>query len=134
MILRKSCCAATVFLLLVSGGACIAQEKSENIAASHLAPVEWFTRGPWYAEVKDPQSGAVIHVENTIEWAPNHAAIRFLTKFEGQPHYNGFYAYNFATKRIEFYYTSAEGELTVGYADPDVDGKDASAGVRYHKG
>ena len=53
----------------------------------------------------------------------NHQAIEFLTKFNGQPHYNGFYAYNAATKTIGFYYTSSEGDLTIGTAVPDPDGK-----------
>ena len=90
---------------------------------SPLEPVAWFVGGTWVSDVKDPQGGAVTHVENVISWAPNHQAIEFLTKFNGQPHYNGFYAYDAAAKSIKFYYTSSEGQLTIGTATPDADGK-----------
>ena len=63
------------------------------------------------------------HVENHIRWAPNHQAIEFNTDFNGKPHYNGFYAYNPVAKTIGFYYTNSEGELTIGTATPDADGK-----------
>ena len=63
------------------------------------------------------------HVENHIRWAPNHQAIEFNTDFNGKPHYYGFYAYNPVAKTIGFYYTNSEGELTIGTATPDPDGK-----------
>jgi hypothetical protein len=84
--------------------------------------VAWFVGGTWVTDVKSP-GGQVTHVENKITWAPNHQAIDFLTKFNGEPHYNGFYAYNAATKAIGFYYTSSEGDLTIGTAVPSPDGK-----------
>ena len=62
-------------------------------------------------------------MENHITWAPNHQAIQFVTDFNAKPHYNGFYAYDPAKKTITFYYTSEEGQLTVGTATPDADGK-----------
>ncbi len=34
-----------------------------------------------------------------------------------------FYAYNPATKKIGFYYTNSEGQLTIGTSTPDPDGK-----------
>jgi hypothetical protein len=105
------------------GFSMFAQQKAEPAPPSPLEPVAWFVGGTWVSDVKDPQDGSVTHVENNITWAPNHQAIEFLTKFNGQPHYNGFYAYNAATKTIGFYYTSAEGELTIGTAVPDPDGK-----------
>ena len=43
--------------------------------------------------------------------------------FDGKPHYFGFYAYNPVAKTIGFYYTNSEGELTIGTATPDADGK-----------
>jgi hypothetical protein len=102
---------------------CGAQSKPEATKPSPLDPVAWLVGGTWASDVKDPQDGSVTHVENKIDWAPNRQAIEFLTKFNGQPHYNGFYAYNPATKTIGFYYTSSNGELTIGTAIPDADGK-----------
>jgi hypothetical protein len=103
-----------------------AQQKPEAAQPSPLGPVAWLVGGTWVSDVKSPDgapAGQVTHVENNISWAPNQQAIEFLTKFNGRPHYNGFYAYNAATKTIEFFYTSAEGDLTIGKAVPDSDGK-----------
>jgi len=88
-----------------------------------LAPVAWLVGGTWTSDVNDPQDGSVTHVENRIRWAPNHAAIQFVTNFNGKPHYNGFYAYDAAKGAIRFYYTSDNGQLTLGTATPDLDGK-----------
>ena len=88
-----------------------------------LEPVAWLVGGTWVSDVKDPQDGSMTHVENHITWAPNHAAIQFVTDFNGKPHYNGFYAYDAAKVAIRFYYTSDNGQLTVGTATPDLDGK-----------
>src|SRR5664279_2365490 len=92
-------------------------------AGSALAPIEWLIGGTWTSDVKDPDDGSITHVQNHISWAPNHQAIQFVTDFNGKPHYNGFYAYDPAKKTINFYYTSAEGQLTTGTATPDADGK-----------
>jgi len=113
---------AILFLMLALVGGCAAQAKPEPAKASTLDPISWLTGGTWVTDIKDPK-GSVTHVENAIRWAPNGQAIGFLTKFNGQPHYNGFYAYNAATKTIGFYYTSSEGDLTIGTAIPDADGK-----------
>lgn len=88
-----------------------------------LEPVAWLVGGTWVSDVKDPQNGSMTHVENHITWAPNRAAIQFVTNFNGKPHYNGFYAYDAAKAAIRFYYTSEEGQLTIGAATPDLDGK-----------
>src|SRR5215469_9776851 len=88
-----------------------------------LAPVAWLVGGTWTSDVRDPQDGSVTHVENRISWAPNHAAIQFVTNFNGKPHYNGFYAYDAAKGAIRFYYTSDNGQLTIGTLTPDLDGK-----------
>ena len=117
------CKNVAVALLLLCGLGMLAQQKSEATKSSLLEPVAWFVGGTWVSDVKDPQDGSVTHVENNITWAPNHQAIQFLTKFNGQPHYNGFYAYSAATKTVGIYYTSAEGDLTIGTAMPDPDGK-----------
>jgi hypothetical protein len=91
-------------------------------ADSLLAPVAWLVGGTWTSEVKDPGDGSVTHVENRITWAPNHQAIQFVTEFNGKPHYNGFYAFDPAKKTINFYYTSEQGQLTIGTATPEADG------------
>jgi len=100
---------------------CAAQQPAPK--ASPLEPVTWLVGGTWVSDVKDPQDGSVTHVENKIDWAPNHQAIEFYTRFNGEPHYNGFYAYNAASKKISFYYTSSNGQLTIGTATPDPGGK-----------
>ncbi len=103
----------------------LAQSKpaATNNADSPLAPVAWLTGGTWVTDVKDPSDGTTTHVENHIRWAPNHQAIDFNTDFNGKPHYNGFYAYNPVAKTIGFYYTNSEGQLSIGTATPDADGK-----------
>lgn len=116
--------AALCLVVLAVGGAAIAQSPAATKSPdSPLAPVVWLIGGTWTTDVKDPQDGSVTHVENRITWAPNHAAIQFVTDFNGKPHYNGFYAYDPVKKSINFYYTSEEGQLTIGTATPDADGK-----------
>ena len=98
-------------------------QGGEKKEPSPLEPVAWLAGGTWVSDVKDPQDASTTHVENNISWAPNHAAIQFVTDFNGKPHYNGFYAYDPAKKAINFYYTSEDGQLTIGTATPDPDGK-----------
>ena len=102
----------------------VAQSKPAPAGAeSPLTPVAWFVGGTWVSDVKDSSDGTLTHVESRIGWAPNHQAIEFNVNFDGKPHYNGFYAYNPVAKTIGFYYTNSEGELTIGTATPDPDGK-----------
>ncbi len=123
MSLRKIALLSLLFAALTLNA--VAQSPSAPVKAdeSPLAPVAWLVGGTWTSDVKDPQDGSVTHVENHITWAPNHQAIDFVTNFDGKPHYNGFYAYNPATKTIGFYYTNSEGQLTIGTSTPDPDGK-----------
>ena len=109
----------SVWLLACSA---LAQQKGGPAEPSPLQPVAWLVGGTWESNVKGPDQ-KVTHVENKISWAPNHQAIEFLTRFNGKPHYNGFYAYDAGKKAIEFFYTSSEGDLTVGTAVPDPGGK-----------
>ena len=113
--------------LLLSGFVFNAAAQSQTAPIrtvdSPLDPVAWFVGGTWTSDIKDPQDGSVTHVENRITWAPNHQAIQFVTDFNGKPHYNGFYAYDPAKKAISFFYTSESGQLTIGTAIPDADGK-----------
>ena len=115
-----------VVWLAVTAFICTAVAQSDNSAknaGSFLTPLAWLVGGTWTSDVKDPGNGDVTHVKSHITWAPNHQAIQFVTDFNGKPHYNGFYAYDPAKKTINFYYTSAEGQLTIGTATPDADGK-----------
>ncbi len=117
---------APIFVALTFFAASVyAQSKPATpaAAAEPLTPVAWLVGETWVSDVKDPSDGTMTHVENRIRWAPNHQAIQFNTDFNGKPHYYGFYAYNPATKTIGFYYTNSEGELTIGTATPDPDGK-----------
>ena len=116
----------TLFLwLVIFAASAFAQSKPATPAATAepLVPVAWLVGGTWVSDIKDPSDGTVTHVENRIRWAANHQAIEFNTDFNGKPHYYGFYAYNPVAKTISFYYTNSEGELTVGTATPDPDGK-----------
>lgn len=119
------CRAAVLCLLLITAFYAIAQAPlvTPQSPDATLAPVVWLIGGTWVSDVRDPKDGSVTHVENRISWAPNHAAIQFVTDFNGKPHYNGFYAYDANKGAIRFYYTSDEGQLTVGTATPDLDGK-----------
>jgi hypothetical protein len=117
---------ATFFLTLtvfVAGGYAQSKSAATTATAEPLAPVAWLVGGTWASDVKDPSDGTTTHVENHIRWAANHQAIEFNTDFNGKPHYFGFYAYNPVAKTIGFYYTNSEGELTIGTATPDGDGK-----------
>jgi hypothetical protein len=117
---------AALFLLLtalVASGFAQSKPAAPAVPAEPLTPVAWLVGGTWVSDVKDPSDGSVTHVENHIRWAPNHQAIEFNTDFDGKPHYYGFYAYNPVAKTIGFYYTNSEGELTIGTATPDPDGK-----------
>ena len=124
--MRKRLALLTLFLSLAvfaAGGFAQAKPATPAATAEPLAPVAWMVGGTWVTDVKNPSDGTLIHVENHIHWAPNHQAIDFNTDFNGKPHYNGFYAYDPVTKAISFYYTSSQGDLTIGTATPDPDGK-----------
>jgi len=123
MLVRKLDWLCLLLSVFVANVVAQSQPASAKTTVSPLEPVAWLVGGTWTSDVKDSQDGSATHVENRITWASNHQAIQFLTDFNGKPHYNGFYAYNPATKAIVFYYTNSEGELTIGSATPDPDGK-----------
>jgi len=124
---KMTACQTRALLVALLAGFSInllAQSKPATSGAdSPLAPVAWFVGGTWVSDVRDPSNRSVTHVENRMRWAPNHPAVEFSTDFNGKPHYNGFYAYNPVAKTIGFYYTNSDGELTIGTATPDADGK-----------
>jgi hypothetical protein len=74
----------------------------------HLGPIAWMVGGTWATDVKPP-NGPATRVENRLRYAPNN--------------YFGVYAWAPARKVISFWYTSAEGELTIGTVIPDPDRK-----------
>jgi uncharacterized protein DUF1579 len=121
--LQKPLIVLACLLVLMGSAFAQAQFAPNKPAESPLAPVSWLVGGTWTSDVKDPDNGSTTHVENHITWAPNHQAIQFVTDFNGKPHYNGFYAYDPAKKTINFYYTAENGQLTIGTATPDADGK-----------
>jgi len=116
--------ALAISLALALANVMPAQNTAAAPAATEpLAAMAWFVGGTWTSDVKDDRDGSVTHVAERIRWSPNHQAIDFNVEFNGKPHYDGFYAFNPATKKIDFYYTSSEGELTIGTVTPDADGK-----------
>jgi hypothetical protein len=124
MMTRFRCTMLFLFLaVFAQSGFAQAKSAAPSAAAEPLTPVAWLVGGTWISDVKDPSDGTATHVENHIGWAANHQAIEFNTDFNGKPHYYGFYAYNPVAKTIGFYYTNSEGELTIGTATPDPDGK-----------
>jgi uncharacterized protein YfaS (alpha-2-macroglobulin family) len=123
MTLRRVAVLCSLLLKVTLYGVAQAPAASTKTPEALLEPVAWLVGGTWVSDVKDPQDGSMTHVENRITWAPNRAAIQFVTTFNGKPHYNGFYAYDAAKAAVRFYYTSEEGQLTIGTATPDLDGK-----------
>jgi len=112
-------------LLLSCVAALAAQSKpaASPTGDANFAPIAWMVGGTWATDVTDLANDNVTHVENRMRWAPNRTAIQFVVTFNGQAHYNGFYAYNPAAKNFSFFYTNSDGELTTGTATPDADGK-----------
>jgi hypothetical protein len=105
-----------LFAVFATSGLAQSRPATSGNTDSPLAPVAWLVGGTWVSDVKDPSDGSVTHVENRIRWAPNHQGIEFTTDFDGKP-------YNPVAKTIGFYYTNSGGELTIGTATPDPDGK-----------
>jgi hypothetical protein len=123
MTLRRVAWLSPLVAILVFQSAAQTPAPAAKSADGPLAPIAWLTGGTWVADIKNPQDSSVTHVQNHITWAPNHQAIQFVTEFNGKPHYNGFYAYDVAKAAIRFYYTADNGDLTIGTATPDLDGK-----------
>lgn len=123
MVLRRVAVECALVAVLASHAVAQTPAAPAKSAESPLVPVAWLVGGTWVSEVTDSKDGSVTHVESRITWAPNHQAIQFVTDFNGKPHYNGMYAYDPAKKTINFYYTSEAGQLTIGTATLDLDGK-----------
>lgn len=91
-------------------------------ATNHLKPIRWLVGKAWTEGAVDPASGKKTHIESVVSAAPNGSSIQFVTSFDGKPQYNGFYAWDPATNQIRFWYTSSQGELSQGTAEPEGDG------------
>ena len=109
-------------LLSISLVPAIAQQPAPQSAVDHLQLVRWLAGKTWTADPVDPSSQKKVHIENTIRASGNGSNIEFDATFDGKPQYDGFYAWDPATKQIRFWYTSSEGELSQGVAEPDGDG------------
>lgn len=121
--MTKASCAIVAVLAVLTGLLFADTKSATQTSPEPMAAIAWLVGGTWVSEVKDSSDGSVTKVEERIRWSPNHQAIQFNVDFNGKPHYDGFYAFNPATKKIGFYYTNSEGELTIGTATPDDDGK-----------
>ena len=123
-VLRPFFCWSTALGLLLSFCAVSGaqQPASQQNAVDHLQPVRWLAGKTWVADPVDPTSKKTVHIENTIRASDNGSNIEFAARFDGKPQYNGFYAWDPATKQIRFWYTSSEGELSQGVAEPDGEG------------
>ena len=93
-------------------------------ADSPLDPVAWLVGGTWTSDVKDPQDGSVTHVENHITWAPNHQAIQFRDRLQRQAALQRLLCLR-PRRRSDrlLLHHSESGQLTIGTATPDPDGK-----------
>ncbi len=103
-----------LFVVAVLSSASAADPKP---AISPLGDIQWLI-GDWHATAKAPD-GTVTEIDNHIYWSETHTAIFFVTKFNGQPHYSGMYAYDTAHKTIGFWYVDVDGQFTQGTATPN---------------
>lgn len=109
----------TMGLLLSSS----AQSPAPVQPTDPLASIYWLTGGTWVAEMKDAQGIVQTRIENRIRRSENGHLIKFVTTFvshnKPEVHYEGIYAYDPASKRISYWYTGNDGDLTSGYVTAD---------------
>lgn len=115
---RINACASSLVLLFLFLPALIAQPKPQSAHEPHLEALDWLAHGTWTAEVTSPD-GKTTLVQNEIRWAETGTALYFLTRFNHKAHYYGVYLYDPVAKQIKFFYSSSDGEMTVGHSDPD---------------
>jgi hypothetical protein len=95
-----------------------------RLAATSPAPLPPYAAvaslvgGTWSATLPPGKDGAPRSIELTFAWAQNHQGIRFDSAFvsgdKHVPYVSGLYAFNAATKKLEMFYSDAEGSLTRG--------------------
>jgi hypothetical protein len=88
-----------------------------DATANPLAPMQWIV-GDWHATAAPP-NGKPTQIDNHIYWSETRTAIFFLTRFNGEPHYSGMYAFDTDRKQIAFWYVDKDGNFTQGVARPD---------------
>jgi hypothetical protein len=103
--------------MLLASTAC-----AENQPASPLDPIGWLVGGHWVAEGTS-KDGSPFKVDLVCEWSSNNRTLlkfkaSFTVKGKVVPTYEGSYGWNPAERRIEFFYTSDDGDLTKGIARP----------------
>lgn len=99
-------------LLCLASVTSAAQEKKSAIKP--INEIAWLV-GDWHATATPP-TGEPTQIDNHVYWDETHTAIFFLTKFNGQPHYSGMYAYDPGTGQISFWYVDVDGNFTSGTA------------------
>lgn len=109
MKLRFICASAVVFMAAV-----LYAQTPQKSSANPLAAIEW-TVGDWHATAT-PHNGKPVQIDNHIYWSETHTAIFFLTRFDGEPHYSGMYAYDPERRQIAFWYVDSDGNFTRGVA------------------
>jgi hypothetical protein len=109
----KLCGVLTLVLVCAAGAVVQAQEAAKN-APNPLAPIAWVV-GDWHATAQPPD-GKPVQIDSHIYWSETRTAIFFVTRFDGQPHYSGMYAYDTARKQIAFWYVDSDGNFTQGVA------------------
>jgi len=105
------------FLLALLLAAAVTSVVAQNEAPKPTAPLtqlQWLI-GDWHATAKAPD-GTITEIDNHIYWSDTHTAILFVTRFNGEPHYSGMYAYDPARKQIGFWYVDSDGQFTQGTA------------------
>lgn len=103
-----------LFALCLFASLPLTAQETKAVTASPLSSIE-FLVGDWHATAAPPDRKPT-EIDNHIYWSENHAAIYFVTRFNGQPHYSGMYAYDPATKEIAFWYVDTDGNSTQGTA------------------
>jgi len=112
----------TLLAILLGMGA---QAKAEDHPATSnpVDQLAWFIGGTWTADGDKGADGKPFHVETQFQWATNHRALIFTTRFriDGKlvPVYQGLYAWHPAQKKFNFLYTDNEGAMTQGAASWD---------------
>lgn len=95
-------------------------------SAAESNPIEeqlgWIA-GTWVAEARNGPDGNPLRVELVCRWGLNHRVIEFNTTFvsggKAVPTYDGIYAWHPIRKKLAFWYTDREGNLTDGEATVD---------------
>ena len=92
-------------------------------AAEPLAPVAWMVGGTWVSDVKDPSDGTVDSRREPYSLGAEPSGHRVQYRLQRQAALQRFLCLQSRRQDHLFYYTNSEGEMTIGTATPDPDGK-----------